>query len=148
MVKKKATIGDLIEIPTSRGFAYAQYTHQHPQWGGLVRVFDTMFQERPKDPSVITDGAVRFSTFLPIRTAVHRGTFDIVGNYSIAPENRQFPVFRNGVPNPKTKKVSVWWLWDGDKEWKVGELTPEQRQLPILAVWNDTFLVERVETGW
>ena len=68
MVKKKATIGDLIEIPTSRGFAYAQYTHQHPQWGGLVRVFDTMFQERPKDPSVITDGAVRFSTFFPIET--------------------------------------------------------------------------------
>lgn len=145
---KRPKIGDILEIPTAKGLAYAQYTHQHPQFGALIRVFDAFFDTRPSDFSKLADGQVRFSTFFPLAAAVKRSIFATVGHEGISPENKPFPIFRDGIADPKTKKVAVWWLWDGTKERKIGSLTPEQRQLPIRSVWNDTMLVKRIETGW
>jgi hypothetical protein len=147
-VKKRPQIGDVIEIPTAKELAYAQYTHQHPTHGGLIRVFDTLFENRPSGFSELVIGPVRFSTFFPVRAAINRGIFQVVGHENVALHNQPFPIFRNGIADPKTKKVAVWWFWDGQKEWKVGAITAEQRKMPIAAVWNDTMLVERIEGGW
>lgn len=144
----RAKIGDILEIPIANGLAYAQYTHQHPTHGGLIRVFDTIFDSRPNDLSELVKGPVRFSTFLPVRAAVSRGIFKVIGHHEVAPFNQRFPIFRNGIEDPKTKKVSVWWFWDGEKEWKVGEIRPEERKMPIVGVWNATMLVKRIEEGW
>ncbi len=145
---KRSQIGDIIEIPTSKGLAYAQYTHQHPTHGDLIRVFDVVFKHRPSRFSELVNGPVRFSTFFPVTAAVKGGVFNVVGHESVAFHNQPFPVFRNGIADPKTKKVAVWWFWDGEKEWKVGEITAEQRKMPIVGVWNDTLLIERIEAGW
>ena len=144
----KPKIGDIIEIPTKKGLAYAQYTHQHSQFGGLIRVFDVLFENRPSDFSKLVTAPVRFSTFFPVAAAIKRGIFAVVGHRDVAPQNKSFPLFRDGVADPKTNKVKVWWLWDGEKEWKVGEITPEQRMLPLRAIWNDTLLIEKIESGW
>ncbi|MEO5326529.1 hypothetical protein PV773_24765 [Mesorhizobium sp. CC13] len=61
---------------------------------------------------------------------------------------KEFPTFRAGIVNRRTKKVRVWWLWDGENEWKVNELSREQRSFPIRGIWNDTLLIERIESGW
>lgn len=145
---KRPRIGDIIEIPTAKGLCYAQYPHQHPQFGGLIRVFDRLFSERPNELQKAAQGPVRFSTFFPVRAAIKRGIFRVVGNQEIASQNREFPVFRDGLEDPRTNKVTTWWFWDGEREWKVGQITEEQRKMPIRAVWNDTFLVNRIESGW
>jgi hypothetical protein len=147
-MSKRAKIGDIIEIPTTKGLAYAQYTHQHATHGGLLRVFDLLFESRPNDLSNLVGGSVRFSTFLPVTGAVAGGVFKVVGHEKIALHNQPFPTFHNGVADPKTKKVAVWWFWDGEREWKVGALTIEQRSMPIVGVWNATLLIERIEAGW
>src|SRR3954471_5448970 len=113
---KQVQIGSIIEIQTAKGLAYAQYTHQHPTHGGLIRVFDPLFTNPPSDFSQVADGPVRFSTFFPLRAAVSRNTFKVVGHERIAPGNREFPIFRGGNADPKTKKVAVWWFWDGERE--------------------------------
>jgi hypothetical protein len=145
---KRVQIGDIIEIPTAKGLAYAQYTHQHRTHGGLIRVFDALFDGRPDDFLKLVNGTVRFSTFFPVAAAIKRGVFNVVDHENVAPHNQLFPVFRNGVTDPKTKKVAVWWFWDGEREWKVGTIAPEQRKMPIVGVWNDTLLIERIESGW
>ena len=145
---KRVQIGNIIEIPTAKGLAYAQYTHQHATHGGLIRVFDTLFGHRPINFSELVNGSVRFSTFFPVTAAINRNIFKVVGHEDVAPRNKPFPVFRNGIADPKTKKVSVWWFWDGEREWRVGNITPEQRSMPIVGVWNVAFLVERIESGW
>jgi hypothetical protein len=145
---KRPRIGDIIEIPTAKGLAYAQYTHQHPQFGGLIRVFDTLHEKRPDNFGSLVKGDVRFSTFFPLQAAVKRGIYSVVGHQEVASPNKPFPIFRNGIADPETKKVSAWWFWDGQKEWRVGEITPEQRKFPLLGVWNDTMLVCRIEEGW
>jgi hypothetical protein len=145
---KKPKIGDIIEIPTKIGLAYAQYTHDHPRRGALLRVFDQIFESRPADWERVSQGVVRYPVFFPLTAAVRRGIFEIVGHSEVTGANKIFPLFRDGVPEPGTTKVSRWWLWDGEKDWWVGELTPEQGKLPIDGIWTDLLLVERIEGGW
>ena len=147
-MKKRPQIGDVIEIPTKVGLFYAQYTHQHKTHGGLIRLFEAHFKSRPSEFSKLVRTPVRFSTFFPVVAAVTKDIFNVVAHEGVAITNQTFPIFRNGVPDPRTKRVSAWWFWDGEKEWKVGEITHEQRGMPIVGVWNDTLLIERIESGW
>jgi hypothetical protein len=146
-----ARIGDIVEIETCIGFAYALYTHRHntpPRFGALLRIFDRLYKSRPEPIAQVIDNSVRFSTFFPLNAAIKRGIFEIVGNVTVPAHLQKFPTFRSGHINPKTKREENWWLWDGQREWRVGQLTKEQCQLPIRGVWNDTLLVERIEQGW
>jgi hypothetical protein len=43
----RAKLGDVLEIETTKGLAYFQYTHQHPVYGGLIRVLPGLYAERP-----------------------------------------------------------------------------------------------------
>lgn len=143
----KPRIGDIMEIPTSKGLAYAQFTHNHREYGELMRVFDALFVERP-DLSAVVNSPVRFMAFFPLGPAVRRGIFKIVGNQAVAPQNLAFPLFRSKGLEDLTTGQAPWWLWDGEAEWKIGALAPEQKKLPIRGVWNDTLLIERIEQGW
>ncbi len=86
--------------------------------------------------------------FFPLGAAVHQGMFAIVGHEDIPERCRPFPLFKDGIEDTKTGRVSVWWLWDGEREWRVGELTPDQYNLPIRATLNDTMLIQRIVEGW
>ena len=144
----RVRIGDIVEITTKRGLAYAQYTHRHRRYGALLRVLEGLCEERPGSFRGLAGGKMRFHTFFPLQAAVNRGIVAIVGNESVPDHAKDFPVFRAGVVDPRTGRVGVWWLWDGKNEWRVGELTSEQRKMPIRGVVNDTILIERIESGW
>jgi len=144
----KVQFGDIVEIRTRKGLAYAQYTHRHENYGALIRVFDRLYKSRPADIAEVASNPVRFTTFFPLQAAVNRHIVDLVGKVRVPERLQAFPLFRDGVADPPTGRVAVWWLWDGEREWRVGKLTSEQRRLPIRGIWNDTFLVERIEEGW
>jgi len=139
--------GDLIEIPTPKGLAYAQYINRHRKYGALLRVFSNVLDRRPDDVKN-TIGEVQFICFFPLKAAVNQEIVTVVGYAPVPKEVSAFPTFRAGVMDPATGKVAVWWFWDGEKEWRVGTLTPEQRSMPIRGVCNDTMLVERIVSGW
>ncbi|MDO3434250.1 hypothetical protein QWJ46_16325 [Rhizobium sp. CBN3] len=141
-------IGDIIEINTAKGLAYAHYAHKHKQYGALLRVFGNFFDDRPDSFADLANSRPVFMCFFPLSAAVDRGIVSIVDNVPLPSYATKFPTFRAGVVDPATRKVGVWWLWDGEKEWLIGQLSAEQRQLPIRGVWNDTLLVERIESGW
>jgi len=145
---KKVKSGDIIEIKTKRGLTYAQYTHKHRMYGALIRIFDEVYQERPESFQKVVYGKIRFSTFFPLQAALSKGIFEVVGNEPIRDDLKIFPIFRGGSIDQLTKKVKTWWLWDGEKEWRIGNLSDEQRKLPIRGVWNDTMLIHRIETSW
>lgn len=144
----KARIGDVIEISTSGGLTYAQYTHQVPKYAGLIRIFDAVYDIRPNDFKEVVEGSVRFSTLFHFTAAVSKGLFPVVASHPVTAQNQIFPVFRNGVPNQLTQKVETWWFWDGEKEWMVGSITAEQRKMPILGIWNGGLLKSKIEAGW
>ena len=141
-------IGDIVEIKTSKGVAYALYTHRHQQYGALLRVFGRIHEVAPNDLITATDGEPAFSVFFPLSAAVNKKIVSIVDNISVPPSLKPFPTFRTGVVDPSTGKVGTWWLWDGEKEWRLGTLKPEHRKLSFRGICNDTFLIELLETGW
>ena len=149
--KLRAAIGDVVEIITSNGFAYAQLTHRHtapPKYGDLIRVLNGIFDERPKDIDVVVSGDDQFRTFVPLNAMLKLPEFNVVGNYEVPEHCQPFPLFRAGNRSPKTKRVAVWWLWDGEREWRVNDLEPGQELLPIRQLITPPILIDRIETGW
>ena len=144
----KLKIGDIVEIRTAKGFAYAHYTHKHKQYGALLRVFDSIYDARPSNYTDLVRQRPAFSCFFPLSAAVNKKIVSIIGNSAVPHEAQVFPTFRGGVVNPSTHKVEVWWLWDGEREWRIGNLTDEQRLLPIAELWSWDLLIERLGSGW
>ena len=148
----KARIGDIVEIPTCKGLAYAQFSHYHAlkpnNWGALLRVLHGTFARRPGFLAELAAGKEAFCTFFPLQASINRKLVTIVGHEELPVHAQAFPVFRSGVPNPATGKVEVWWPWDGVEECKVGKLTSEQLDLPLLQIPSYPMLVDWIETGW
>lgn len=145
--RTRPRVGDVIEISTPRGMAYAHYTHKHAQFGALLRVLPGLFSKRPQDLSGLVDVDPQFMTFFPLGAACNRKIVEIVGNTKLPERAKSFPIFRDGVAS-KEGRVQTWWLWDGEKEWKIGDLLPGMEHYPIRGVWNDTLLIERIVEGW
>ncbi len=145
-------IGDVIEIPTPAGHAYAQFTHKHdapPRYGALIRVLPGVFSERPSDFADLVKQPPVFMTFFPLGAACSRRIVHIVANEPLPASSQAFPVFRNSHRDRSGKRVGPWFLWDGKRKWRVEHLTAaELRAYPPLGVWNDTLLIERIASGW
>lgn len=145
----KPQIGDVIEIPTPSGFAYAHYTHKHeepPKYGSLLRVLPGLHESRPVDFADLVKLQPQFITFFPLGAACKQKIVHVVANEPIPTHAQSFPTFRSCVRTPSGR--GPWWLWDGKKEWKIGALKPGMEFLPLRAVWNDTMLVERIIQEW
>jgi hypothetical protein len=143
-------IGDIVEITTSKGLAYALYSHEHakpPFMGSLLRVWSGFHPIRPSSFSELARQKEQFSVFFPLRAALKQGIVQIVGHEELPDWALPFPVFRNGLPD-RDGKIHDWWLWDGENEWTVGQLLPEMRAFPRDGVVNDTRLIEMIEAGY
>src|SRR5258708_1271461 len=139
--RKRVRVGDVLEVTMPKGLAYFQYTHQHPTHGGLIRVLNGLFDERPSNIRALVNDQERFVIFFPVRAAASRGLISIVAHEDIPLRAQAFPLFKAGDPGN-------WWLWDGQREWRVGKLTSDQRKLPVRETWNLTMLVTRIAQGW
>lgn len=145
--RKRPQIGDVIEIGTPLGLAFAQFTHKHHTYGALLRVLPGLYASRPESLSELSLTEPQFSTFFPLGSACSKGIVQIVGNEAISESLRMFPTFRTSVKG-QDGRWGPWWLWDGHKEWKIGQLQPGMEALPPRAVINDTLLIERIVSGW
>jgi hypothetical protein len=143
----RVKFGDIIEIPTRKGFVYAQYTHKNRQMGALLRVLDGFFEKRPCNFVELANKDHKFIIFFPLSAAVNRRIFEIVAHIDVPDRFSKFPLFRAGNADNQGK-VAIWWFWDGEKSWKVGKLNEEQYKMPIQQIVNDTALVKMIEDGW
>ncbi|RQO73159.1 hypothetical protein DBR44_09595 [Aquitalea sp. FJL05] len=139
--------GDTFSIVTATGVGYFQYVKKMPPLGSLIRVIPKIYAKSDIFSADFLEVNTNFFVFFPVADSLKKGLIEKIGNFPI-PQHAKTPIFRTGIVNPATKKVDVWWLWDGIREWKIGELSDEQRRLPIRGVWNDTLLKERIDEGW
>lgn len=148
MARKTLRVGDVIEIETLRGLAYAQYTHENVQYGSLIRVLPGFHESRPRDFAPLAALPSAFVVFYPVGAAVAQNVACVVMNVPVPAHARDFPLFRAGTRDPRTKRVREWWLWDGQRSWQVGSITSEQRKLPIRMIVNHNALVHLITTEW
>ena len=69
---REVVIGDIIEIPTSKGLAYAQCSHIHWDYGHLIRALPGFFQQRPVDFNELAAKEELFVVFYPVQAAVNK----------------------------------------------------------------------------
>ena len=144
--RKRPRIGDVIEVATPKGLAYAQFTHKHdapPRYGPLIRVLPGSYEKRPDSFGELVLQKERFFVFFPLGAACARGLVRIVANKAIPEWARSFPILRS-----EAYEGPSWYLWDGRRKWRVFQLTAEERGYSPIAIWNDTLLIERIVDGW
>lgn len=140
--------GDVFAIRTANGDAYFQFARKMPPMGALIRVLPGTYSDQPLEWDALISQRTNFWIFFPVAAAAKQGIVKKIANFPIPAHAQEPLLFRAGVVDPSTGKVEDWWLWDGEKEWRVGAITEEQRKLPIRGSWNDTLLVKRIEEGW
>lgn len=146
--KKRASIGDLIEVETPRGLAYVQYSHRSPRSGALIRVLPGFFETRPNSFEKIVAEKERFYAFFPVDAAVAQNLVTVVANEEVPKTIRNFPLMRMaGLPD-RHGTVRDWWLFDGVREWPVDGLTPEQQSLSINEILGYPVLIQRIAENW
>jgi len=85
-----------------------------------------------------------YLTFYPAKAAIVQKLATIVG-YLQAPDLPK-RLRRAGVRSGCA--VETWVIEDASGEVVKRELSDQERQLPIAAIWNHEFLVQRVSEGW
>ncbi|MCP5490162.1 MAG: hypothetical protein H7A42_03505 [Chlamydiales bacterium] len=147
--------GDIMEIKTEAGFAYAQYTHFHPECGELMRVLQGFYprQLNEEEISKIAKKKHRFSLFIDWEFCITSKITDYVGNFPISDFAREFPIFKKTdamIDQCWNDPSSViWTLWDGEREWKAGPLKDEERKKypEVIECTSDVTFEYYIRTG-
>lgn len=142
---KKVKIGDVLQILTSQGVAYAQVTHKHPEFGYLIRVFSGFYSKEPADFSSVVNGPVQFSAFFVVQSAVNQGLISVVANVPVIERLQAFPMFRsrNGGLGGSV------WLWAGGEAVRLDrDLSLEEQGYSTRGIISAPLLVERIENNY
>ena len=101
--------GDIVEIATGRGLAYAHVTHMHPSYPPVVRLLGGLHAERPADPGA---GEAALTALVPLGEVLRKLglAHEVVAR--VAPEAGAFPTFRMPIRD-KQGEIVYWWYWDG-----------------------------------
>lgn len=145
MARATLRIGDICEIPLPSGKkGFAQYVHYDKNFGPVVQVYALVTDTTPSVDEILRSGAKFPPVITGVQSAVKVGLWSVIGHAEIgAPIALRF---RNGVPD-KTGKVQVWWLYDGERETRVGRLPPGAERYELLIVWAQDALAKRIDTG-
>ncbi|HVT89362.1 MAG TPA: hypothetical protein VHD56_10955 [Tepidisphaeraceae bacterium] len=149
--RTRPRFGDVIEIETAKGLAYALYTHRHtdpPRWGAVLRVMPGIFKTRPEDFAILVELEPQFITFFPLGAACNRHLVSIVASVDIPEHAKAFPTFRSRSSPGARPGSQPYYFWDGKQEWKQNKLLPGQENFPIQQIVNDTMLKIKIEKGW
>ncbi|MFJ1337866.1 hypothetical protein ACIKP7_06955 [Pseudomonas caricapapayae] len=142
---RKIKLGDILQVLTSQGVAYAQVTHKHPEFGFLIRVFPDFYNEQPKDFFDMVDEEPQFSAFFVVQSAVNQGLMSVVANVPVPERLQIFPTFRsrNGGSGGSL------WLWSGSESFRLERaISPEELKYPTRGIISAPLLVERIENNY
>jgi hypothetical protein len=134
--------GDILEITAPKGIGYIQFIGVHDEYGDAIVVEPRLYAKAVADiTSLFRDGYV---SFYPARLAAKKLMARVIGNSSPPrmPERLRRPGARHG------RRVETWVIEEGSEEQETTHLTSQELNLPIAAIWNHEFLIERIAEGW
>ena len=144
---KRLKIGDIFEIPLSNGKkSFGQYVYREKQNAPLIRVFDHILKEGNEiNIQEISSKPLLFPTVITgLYAAIREGIWRVIGNTPI--EGFEYPLFVSTFWDQKTGEAGIWFLWDGEKETRLGkELPDEYKKLEFLIGWGPPHIVQRIE---
>jgi hypothetical protein len=143
---RKPKIGDIFEIPLSGGKkAYGQYLH-YSKMGPIIQVFDLILDSDANREQIILSKPLFPPVITGLYAAIKKGNWKVIDYQPIL--NFIHPKFISTLYDPHTGKAAIWFLWDGERDIRIGPtLPPKYRGLEFLVVWNPQDVVNRIETG-
>jgi hypothetical protein len=143
---KNPKVGDIFEMTLSDGKrAFGQYLHSS-KMGPIVQIFDLLSDENVPLEKIISSDLLFPPVITGLLGAVREGYWKIVGYKPIV--NFIHPKFVSTLYDEESGKARTWYLWDGQREVKIGPILPEEyKKLEFLVVWNPSNVVKRIETG-
>lgn len=148
--RKRARLGDVLEVGTPRGLAYIHYTFlkEDPWYLETIRVLPGFFTTRPTDFTELVNDPKAFFAFYPARAAASQGLVEIVAHHPMPPEQSFPAVYRRAGASNRDGRVLAWFICEGTKETMVRELTQEQLYLPVTDIFLHDSLVSALTEEW
>ncbi|PTL80940.1 hypothetical protein DAT35_26795 [Vitiosangium sp. GDMCC 1.1324] len=148
--RKRARLGDVLEVSTPRGLVYIHYTYlaEKPRYFETIRVLPGFFTTRPADFTELVNHPRAYFAFYPARAAVSQGLVEVVAHHPVRPEQAFPAVYRWAGASNREGRVLAWRICDGTKEMLVRELSEEQRYLPIYSIFVHDSLVSALTEEW
>ena len=141
-------VGDVLEVACAGGVAYFSYAGKHGWLGDAIWIVPSIFKSSCTDFGSIFAERGYFA-FYPLHAALRQKIVRKVG-YAVE-AIRVLPInVRSVVNRDALGRVSSWLITDGQSRLPRTdeELSYEERQLPIGAIWNHKMLCERIESRW
>ena len=114
-VSKNLRFGDVVEIETPIGLAYAQFMNEDQSFGAIIRVLPGTFESQPEDIAALIAGPDRFVVCYLVRTAIRTHRVRWVGHEPLPQRSRAFPLMLWGGLTLRDGTVSSWSLYDGKR---------------------------------
>lgn len=150
-LRVRPRIGDLIEVETSKGLAYLQYTHHTDDAFNqyLLRAIEGLYASRPDDLDALAGKLHIFQTFTALGSALQGRMMRIVHNAPVPAFAARFPLFKAEGAIDRDGRVLNWWLWDGKCSIFIGDVLPKEfYRLPEQSFLSFEALVHMLETQW
>jgi hypothetical protein len=123
------------------------YSHKHPQYGYLLRVFDFLSSDRPETPESILSSPLLFNCFYSLVPALSQKLVSVAFHVAVPEDFSDFPLFRTCIPG-RSGKIESWSLWNGETSRLIGIPTESESKISPLGAWNHALLVHRISVRW
>lgn len=134
---KRAKIGDIAEIETSKGLAYIQYCNKDknpPKWGDFIRVLQGFYVTRPNNQEIknLSKQPHVFQIFFNFSSFIKTDDLTLIGNFDVPEFYKEFPLFKSTSLREKfdCEEEDIQWSIFSMKEKngkKVGKLSLEEQ---------------------
>jgi Regulator of ribonuclease activity B len=146
-------IGTIIEIKTSKGLAYAQYSHdgEGDNYLGfeIMRQIAGFYPTRPSNFDDVISEATVYHFYFFLKHALKDKVFEVIGVFPVPKKDQIMPRFRSGMPDPcNDNRITGGWITQGGRTTRVHVFTEEQHKMSMGGVWGYPLLAESLEIGW
>jgi hypothetical protein len=140
--RRKPKIGDVFALNVANGLGYLHFIGKHPEYGTAVKVAIGIHEQPPQDLNAIFIKG--YVTFYPVGPAVSQGLVQIVGHIP----SPTMPTRYRRIGALVGRRITTWIIEDASGEVVRQSLSAEELILPIAAIWNHDFLVQRIAEEW
>lgn len=141
-------IGLVVEVDLDSRPRYVQWCLTHPEWGHMLRVLPSVAPA--DDVCALAAGTEDWFAYVDVDELLELPEARPLTVCEVPLASRSHPLMRDGMPLGRGRGIdeSDSWLWDGVREWWVGELTEAQRDFSLREALPAPFLVDRLRRGW
>lgn len=145
---KRLKAGDIIEIKTTKGYAYFQCMVVNKTEGDLIKVFNKVFTHQETDINTIISIEDTYFYRFPLSYALRRKLVTTIG-FAEIPEDFEPPLFMKDKHIIRGEFLG-WHIVNTKTLFNrlVTELSDEEKSLSEFGIVNDTYLIEKLDSGW